>query len=308
MTSESFSRQWGHRGVSLAASGRGAEAGSAFRGGRGVLLLLESPEHAKGVLVDRAARAPAADRIPGLPVDFDTRRPHLELFLQAGALLRRAHAELPVAMQRLGLAVGRTKELDRLAPGALQRRLVDSRAQPAAAVEEVVALLHQHLAQAVLQDLYRATDAGLDHHGERRVEDRVGGHELAPFAPGLVEVGEVAEGARLRLPLRTARIGAQRLEAAVQNPAVAEVVEAHRGGGDVGLERWRARGPFGVAQAEQLLVVGDAQDEVGEAQATPPHSWGVTRWSRGMGRWRGLTLLPVARARSRAPCARSPSR
>src|SRR6266550_2964457 len=290
MTSESCSRQWGHRGISLAPSGRrayrGAAAGSAFRGGRRVLFLLESPEHAKGVLVDRAARAPAADRIPGLPVDFDARRLHLELLLQACALLRRAHAELSVAMKRLGLAVGWAKELDRLAPGPLQRRLVDSRAQPAPAVEEVVALLHQHLAEAVLQDLFRATDAGLDHHCERGVEDRVGGHELAPFAPGLVEVSEVAKAARLGLPLGPARIGAQRLEAAVQNAAVAKVVEAHRGRGDIGFERWRASGPFGIAQAEHLLVVGDAKDEIGEAQPTPPHSVG----RRGMGRRSGLTL------------------
>src|SRR5207244_2380450 len=227
MTSESFSRQWGQRGISLALSGRGsvrgAEAGSAFRCGRRVLLLLQSPEHAKGVLVDRTARGPAADRIPGPPVDVDSWRPCLELFLEARALLRRAHAELAVATQRLGLAVGRTKELDCFAPGALQRLLVDSRTKPAAAVEEVVALLHQHLAQPVLQNLDRASDAGLDHHRECGVEDRVGGHELAPLAPGLVEVGEVAKAARVRLPLRTARIGTKRFEAAVQDAAVAQV-------------------------------------------------------------------------------------
>src|SRR5439155_1306065 len=140
------------------------------------------------VLAGRAAPGPAADRIPGLPVDVDSWRPCLELFFEAPALLRRAHAELAVATQRLGLAVGRTKELDCFAPGALQRLLVDSRAKPAAAVEEVVPLLHQHLAQPVLQNLDRASDAGLDHHRECGVEDRVGSHELAPLAPGLVEV------------------------------------------------------------------------------------------------------------------------
>src|SRR5437879_11575650 len=134
MTSESFSWQWGQRGISLALSGRGsvrgAEAGSAFRCGRRVLLLLQSPEHAKGVLADRTARGPAADRIPGPPVDVDSWRPCLELFLEARALLRRSHAELAVATARLGLALGRTKELECFPPGARPRAPAHSRPQP----------------------------------------------------------------------------------------------------------------------------------------------------------------------------------
>src|SRR2546430_1323308 len=136
-------------------------------------------------------------------------------------------------------------------------------------MQEVVALLHQHLAQAVLQDLDRPADASVDHRRECGVEDCVGRHELAPLGPWLVEVGKVAQAGRVRFALGTSRVGPQRFEAAVEDAAVAEVVETHRRGRDVGLERRRPCGPLGVAQAEHLLVVGDRQDEVGKAQASP---------------------------------------
>ena len=57
-----------------------------------------------------------------------------------------------------------------------------------------------------------------------------------------------------------------------------EVVEAHCGRSDVSLERRRARGPFGVAQAEHLLVVGDAEDEPGKAHDSPGVQRAIT-WS-----------------------------
>src|SRR5206468_7176264 len=127
------------------------------------------------------------------------------------------------------------------------------------AMEEVVALLHQHLAQTVLQDLDRAAYARLDHDRERGVEDRVRRDKLAPFGPGLVEVGEVADARRLRLAVGRSRVFAKRLEAAVEDTAVPEVVEPHRRGGDVGLERRRSRGPLRIAEAEHLLVVREGQ-------------------------------------------------
>ena len=177
-------------------------------------------------------------------------------------------------MQGGGLTVRRSEPLDRLQPRALQCGGVDPRAQPAAAVEEVVALLHEHLAQTVLQDFNRAADAGFDHRGECGVQDRVGGHELAPFGPGLVEVGQVAEVGGVGLAQRTAWVGTERLQASIEDTAVTKVVESHRRGGDIGLERGCARGPLRVAQAKHLLVVRDRQHEVGEAHASP----GCQRW------------------------------
>src|SRR5690242_7311216 len=124
------------------------------------------------MLVDRAGGAPPAHRVPALPVDHDLRCFHLELLLETGAKLGRPDAELAVAMQLSGLAIGRPEPFDRLAPRPLEGAAVDSRAQPAPAVQEVVALLHQHLAQPVLQDLDGTTDAALDHRREGRVQDR----------------------------------------------------------------------------------------------------------------------------------------
>src|SRR5713226_600762 len=146
---------------------------------------------------------------------------------------------------------------------------VNPRTKPAPPMQEVVALLHQHLPEAMLQNLDRAADAGLDHHGEGGVEDRVGGDELAPFGPGLVEVGEGAEAAGVGLALWSSWVFPKRLETAVQHAAVAEVVEAHRGRGDIGFQRRCAGGPLRVAKAEHLLVVGDAEDQVGEAHVSP---------------------------------------
>ena len=105
------------------------------------------------------------------------------------------------------LAVGRPEPLDRFLPRVVQRAGVDARLEPAPAVEEVIALLHEHLAQPVLQHLDRAVDAGLDHHRERGVEDRVRGHELRPLGPGLVEVGKGAAGLpdRFRARVRAGR-------------------------------------------------------------------------------------------------------
>ena len=141
-------------------------------------------------------------------------------------------------------------------------------------MEEVVTLFHQHLAQAVLQHLDRPGDACLDHHRECGVEDGVGGDELTPLGPRLVEVGEIAQAGGIGLAFSPARVGPERFETSIEDAAVAEVVEAHRGGRDVRLERGGAGGPLRVSQAEHLLVVGEAEDEVRQAHACPgDHKW-----------------------------------
>src|SRR5207237_2572750 len=93
-----------------------------------------------------------------------------------------------------------------LAPRPRQRLLRDAGLEPASRMEEVVALLHQHLAEARPQDFDVPLDAGLDHDREGSVQDRVGGHELAPRGPGLVEVGEVRVAGRVTLALGTAGV------------------------------------------------------------------------------------------------------
>src|SRR5712691_9013248 len=147
---------------------RGSDRGSGFfRLSRwGKFLLLEPAEHGEGALVDGSLSAAVPDRIPMLPVDRHLGRPALEQLFQSLAELGRAHAEAPVLVQLSGFSVGRTEPLDGFAPRAVERVDIDARTQPAAAVEEVVALLHQHLAEPVLKDLDRTADARLDHHCE----------------------------------------------------------------------------------------------------------------------------------------------
>src|SRR5712691_5395532 len=258
MTSASWAPQGVHRG-----SDRGS---GFFRLSRwGKFFLLKTAKHGERALVDGSLSAAAPDRIPMLPLDRHLGRPALEELFEPLAELGRAHAQSGFLVKLGGLSIGRTKPFDGFAPRAVQRFGVDARSQPAAAVKEVIALIHQHLAEAVLQNFDRAADTGLDHYGEGGVENGIGGDELAPFGPWLVEVGERAKAAGVGLALGAARIFAQRLEAAVQHAAVAQVVEAHRGRGDVGFQRRCAGGPFRVTKAEHLLVVGDAENEVGEA-------------------------------------------
>src|SRR5437870_12287723 len=116
MTSASAAWQWGQRG-----SARGL-----FRGGwRRVLLLLEATQHGEGVLVDGAGAAAPPHRVPGLPVDRDPGRFHLELLLDPRAKVGRPHAELAFAVQGGGFAVWRPKPFDRLVPGAIEWAAVD---------------------------------------------------------------------------------------------------------------------------------------------------------------------------------------
>jgi hypothetical protein len=51
---------------------------------------------------------------------------------------------------------------------------------------------------------------------------------------------------------------------------MADVVETHGGGGDVGFERGRGDAPFRVAHPEQLFVIGEALDERVKTQLSPP--------------------------------------
>src|SRR6266487_6997346 len=199
----------------------GSARGLFGRGGRRVLLLLEAPQHAERVRVDRTRLAPAANRIPAFPVDLYVRRLCLQLLFQARLQLRGPHGQLAFSVVAGSLADRRAEPLDRFLPRSIQRFPVDAGAQPAAAVEEVVALFHEHLAKPVLQHFHRSADARLDHHGEGGVEDCVGGDELRPLRPRLVEVGEVANAPGVRFALGPARIRTQRLETAVKDAAVA---------------------------------------------------------------------------------------
>ena len=114
----------------------------------------------------------------------------------------------------------------------------------------------------MLQHVDGSANARIDHRREGGVEDRVGRDELAPLGPRLVEVGEVVEAGGIGLAFGPARVGAERLETSIEDAAVPEVVEAHGGGRDVSLERGSPRRPLRVPQAEHLLVVGEAEDEV----------------------------------------------
>ena len=51
---------------------------------------------------------------------------------------------------------------------------------------------------------------------------------------------------------------------------MADVVETHGGGGDVGFKRGRGDAPFRVTHSEELFVIREALDEGVEAQLSPP--------------------------------------
>src|SRR5437660_5115522 len=121
MTSASWLPQNGQRGAErgFSASGRG------FRTGDSVTTFFQAAEHVEGVPVDGAGLAAAADRVPPLPVQAQLRLRTVELGRQPPPQL---------------VAVG-PEPLGRLLPGLLDRRVGPDLLQPAAPVEEVVALL-----------------------------------------------------------------------------------------------------------------------------------------------------------------------
>src|ERR1700736_2102375 len=153
ITSASRSPQWVQRGEAPLPPSKGG-LGSGLSGflGLGKALLLEAAQHRKSAVVDADGPFPSTDRVPVLPLDRHFRSSCLETLLQPGVELGRPHAQAPVLVELRGLTVGRAKPLDRFAPRAVQRLDIDARAEPAAAMEEVVALLHQHLAEPVSQD------------------------------------------------------------------------------------------------------------------------------------------------------------
>src|SRR5438477_634678 len=110
--------------------------------------------------VDAAALALApALGIPALPVDPELRRLNLEALRDPGHQVVGAQAEDALPVQLGQLAIRGAEPGDGLAPGLIERLRVDAAAQPAAAVQEVIALLHEHLAQTRLQHLLAALDA-----------------------------------------------------------------------------------------------------------------------------------------------------
>src|SRR5438477_7150652 len=137
MTSASLAWQCGQRG-----SDRGLFSG----GGRRVLLLLQASQHAERVRVDGALAHTAPSRVPHLPIDGDLRRFRFQPALDAGEQVLRAHAEPALSMQLCDITIRRAEPLDSFPPGSIPRTAVDARAQPAPPMEEVVTLLHQHLA------------------------------------------------------------------------------------------------------------------------------------------------------------------
>src|SRR3989475_7264151 len=122
MTSGSFALQCGQRG-----SERGW-----FRGGRRVLLLLQTTKHAESVRVDGALAAAPAHSVPLLPVDVGVGRLRLQLLFQTGSQLARSHAQLALAMQSRCVAIRRPEPFDGLLPRAVQWRAVDAGTEPAA--------------------------------------------------------------------------------------------------------------------------------------------------------------------------------
>src|ERR1700730_15008241 len=90
------------------------------------LLFLEASQHRERALVDGAGPAPPAQRVPAFPIDAERRRVGLELLLQAGSQLWRAHAQPALAVKYRGLAVRRPEPLDCLLPGKVKRRGVDA--------------------------------------------------------------------------------------------------------------------------------------------------------------------------------------
>src|SRR5205823_2825612 len=79
----------------------------------------------------------------------------LELLLQARKQLGRPEAQRAALVELCRVAVGWAEPRDRLEPSLFERTPFDARAQPAAAVQEVIALLRQHLAQTMLEHLDR---------------------------------------------------------------------------------------------------------------------------------------------------------
>src|SRR5207245_4968070 len=100
MTSASRALQWGQAGSVSRPSGL-----LFGRGGRKPLLL-QTPQHAEGEVVDGAGPGSPPDRIPSLPVQLDGGRLRLHSFLEPCFPLSWAHAALAFLAKARGGAVG----------------------------------------------------------------------------------------------------------------------------------------------------------------------------------------------------------
>src|ERR1700687_1859034 len=120
---------------------------------RGKFVFFQPTQHSECVLVDRAWFASPPDGIPSFPVDLKFWCFGLELVFESGLKLFWSEAELAFAMEHRDLSMGRAKPFDGFAPGTVQGFGVDAGLEPAPPVQEVIALLHEHLPQAVPQHL-----------------------------------------------------------------------------------------------------------------------------------------------------------
>src|SRR5437588_530532 len=230
----------------------------------------QSLDHVQRRLVDPSVAGTAAVLVPTAPVDADRRLRPVQALPQPGAQLQDRQAEGACSLQLVDVRSLRPEPLDGLPPGARDRFPGVRLLHPAVAVKVVVTLLLQHLPQPGAQDLDLSPGEGLDHQGEGGVEHHVGGDELAPGAPGTVEEGEVAVASILAGPFPI-----ELLEAAVEDPAVPDVVEPHRRRRDVRLKGGGGGAPLRVSHPKKLLVVRQAADQRLQAQESGPSSPGA---------------------------------
>src|SRR6266550_1373175 len=248
MTSTSLDRQNGQRtpcaDISLPPCGGGLGWVPLPTGGH-VSLLGEALQHIERRLVDTSRNSAPPSAVPPGPIDGRVGEPVTDPLLQHAAQVGNAVRQFSLTFEPIDVRAFGPEPLERLTPGLLDGASGFRLAHPAPSMQVVIPLFLQHFLEPTAQHL------------------DVAGDELRPVRPGPVEIRHVRVGPLVR-PVRRAELS----QRAVENAAVSNVVESHRGRRDVRFKAWRGDAPLRVPHPQQLLVVRETLDERVETQVS----------------------------------------
>src|SRR2546430_2416544 len=249
--------------ISLPPCGGGSGWGVTLPTGGHVSPLGEALQHIQRRLVDTSWHGAPPSRIPPGPIDGRVGEPLTDPLLQHAAQVGNAVRQFSLTLEPIDFRAFGPEPLERLTPGLLDGASGFRLAHPASSMQVVIPLFLQHFLEPAAQHLDVAVDELLDHDRERAVEHGVRRDEQRPVRPGPVEIRHVRVGS-LVPPVRRAELS----QRAVENAAVSNIVESHRGRRDVRFKAWRGDAPLRVPHPQQLLVVRETLDEQVETQVS----------------------------------------
>ena len=162
------------------------------------------------------------------------------------------------------------------------RRSIGKPPEPGIGVHAVVRLLAPHLGRQLRERHPAAAREGSKAHGVGRLVQPSSRNAECPVASSVVEQRGVAVCADVAPEGDLVRVVAgQGREQLIQRAGMPDLILGDRAGRHVLLEHRRDAGPFGIPEADDELVVGNAQQQLSERVAARDVQLLLGRWRGG---------------------------